>query len=36
MTGIVSGLFMALLFILAQNIFGIIALPEEIYFMDYG
>ena len=35
MTGIVSGLFMALLFILAQNIFGIIALPEEIYFISY-
>ena len=35
MTGIVSGLFIALLFILAQNIFGIIALPEEIYFISY-
>ena len=33
--GIISGLFIGLLFIYLQNIFGIISLPEDIYFTSY-
>ena len=33
--GIISGLFIGLFFIYMQNIFGIISLPEDIYFTSY-
>ena len=33
--GILAGLGIGLLFILAQNVFGLISLPEDIYFTPY-
>jgi len=33
--GISAGLGIGLLFILAQNVFGLISLPEDIYFTPY-
>jgi len=35
LTGIFSGLFISLVFIFCQNSFGIITLPEDIYFTSY-